>query len=394
MKNLHTNKPYYIVPLLIIQPTWGGSYIAKTKSIDDEKVTNAKIGQSYELAGETVLTTEPGKKPAYMLAEATDIENPSHFHDSEKGFALSDLIQQNPSDVLGDKVIEKHGEKMPLLIKFTQARNNSYQLHVQPDKKFGKWQPKPESWFYFERGKVTLGIKPETDLAEYQRLCHDIDQKAQEISAQIKSSEINLEDGKKQLMLYIANRHPGQFVNIVHTKPGEVIDLSGGGLHHSWENEPGLPRGNIVYEVQLDQKDDASTIRCFDQGSIKDDGSVRPIQIDDYFKALNTDPDYNQPETHMQSVAEQEENGARIKALFTNNHYHLTQISFQGTYSGEESRLKDQFHHLYVRSGSITLETDKGSYPLSAGWSLFVPAAVGHYSLKSNGPSEVLKTFV
>ena len=113
-----------------------------------------KIGQSYELYGKSKLavniTDSSDKKftPEFSFLQIRDAEF----------ITLSDLVKENPADMLGEKVYTQFGE-MPLLIKFTQALGNSFQLHIKPDQQSEKWQPKAESWYYFEKGLLTFGIK-------------------------------------------------------------------------------------------------------------------------------------------------------------------------------------------------------------------------------------------
>ena len=59
-------------------------------------------------------------------------------------------------------------QKIGLLIKFTQAKCNSYQLHIRKKLANVKWRPKPESWFFFEPGIITLGLKSGEDIRNYE----------------------------------------------------------------------------------------------------------------------------------------------------------------------------------------------------------------------------------
>lgn len=386
------SQPYYIVPLLIEQPTWGGSYIAAFKAISQNEVITKNIGQSYELASESLLTDKP--EQVFDMAEATDISHPVSFGERNQVFSLQELIAANPEAVLGKKVVAQHGETMPLLIKFTQAQNNSYQLHVKPGEEFDGWVPKPESWYYFETGKATLGINPEIDIAEYKQVCEAIYQESLNLSEKVASKQLTIDEARNQLEAFINKNHPRQFVNTITVAKGSVIDLSAGGIHHSWEKGVEAKNGNIVYEVQRDVKDDVSTLRSFDQGKIKDSGDVRTLTIDEYFQALDSDPEKNNPDSYLRDTHTKEEAGAQISQLFDNDFYSLTSISFSGTYTGSETKTQDQFHHLFVQTGSVKVETESGSYPLEKGWSLFIPANTSTYSLVSEKPATVLKTTV
>lgn len=384
-------QPYYIVPLLIEQPTWGGDYIAQFKSITDSEVTGQKIGQAYELAQESLLTTDINSHN-YLYATATSINQSLQYGDSSTN-PLSQLISENPKEILGERVFQKHGAKMPVLIKFTQALSNSYQVHVPPGKEFKHWLPKPESWYFFEKGKATLGLAPNCDLDAYKSRCLEIHAFATDLSKQVITGQIELSLATERLANFIDQNHPSQYVNTVFPEAESVIDLSQGGIHHSWETDPELPNGNIVYEVQLDVKDEFCTLRSFDQGKFKDNGTIRELTIEDYFKTLNSDPIANNPETFFQPVKNFTDGRATIKKLFITPHYTLTKLSLSGSYSGEETKTNESgFHHLFVKKGSVVVSANQQSFPLSAGWSLFIPAAVGEYQLSADSTVEILKT--
>lgn len=396
-------QPYYVVPLLIEQPTWGGKYIAEYKHISESEILDKKIGQAYELAQETQLSTVIGDRD-FLFAEPNSLDKTKQFGTAGT-LQLSELIKQAPELVLGKRVVEKHGAKMPLLIKFTQAQSNSYQVHVKHDEQFNHWLPKPESWYFFEKGKATLGLKDVKKVAEYKNRCLAIYQKAQEISAEITSGKTDLIHGTQELQTFIDLDHPSNYVNVIYPKADSVIDLSEGGTHHSWETDDNVPNGNIVYEVQLDVKDDFCTLRSFDQGKFKDSGELRSLTIEDYFKALDISEAANNPSNFTRSFKGYQENGATISQLFASQYYGLTKIAFSQQYEGVESTTSEGFHHLFVKSGNLVVHTDQGDFPLQQGWSLFIPASVGKYQLtvisenstknpddKTRYQAEVLKT--
>jgi mannose-6-phosphate isomerase class I len=387
---MKTIQPYYIAPLLIEQPTWGGEYIVSYKSISDQHFAKLKIGQAFELAAETQLTTQNSE--CFLFASATSINQSEQAGESPL-FSLSDLIAQDPTAVLGSDVVKKHGATMPLLIKFTQAKSNSYQVHTKKNKTFGHWLPKPESWFFFEKGKATLGLNPNKNVKDYKRRCQKIYTKAQKISEKIHAQQVSLTEGTKQLETFIEQDHPRNYVNTIFPASNSIIDLSQGGTHHSWETDEAVPNGNIVYEVQLDVKDEFCTIRSFDQGKFKDDGSIRNLSIDDYFKALEINPSKNDPTLYQQPAKSYQDQNATITELFATENYHLTSIELTNKYHGSFTTTSVGFHHLFVKSGSdVKIVTNKGKFPVTKGWSLFIPAAVEKYSIQSSGKTTILKT--
>jgi len=379
-------EPLYVIPLLIEQPTWGGGYIADFKRLSHHQLAGLKIGQSYELASDSLLTSSAAS--AVSLATASTTNQPTALDHPERVTTMAELVASNPAGVLGPAAAGR--PQMPLLIKFTQAQNNSYQLHVKPSEEVGNWQPKPESWYFLEPGAATLGLRPDCDLTAYRQRCKQIEAKAEKLSQAVKQQRLSAAQARQLLGEFIDADHPGRFVNRLRLEAGSIIDLSGGGIHHSWESSAELPAGNIVYELQLDVRDDVSTLRSFDQGKMKDDGSVRRLTIDEYFAAIDSSPSQNLPETHMRTGQVRTDGNATISHLFDTPQYQLYKIALNGSYQSRLTVTEKSFHHLFVAHGEVVVTTPRGEFPLRSGWSLFVPSAVGQYSLAGHQPSQVL----
>ncbi len=349
-------KPYIIVPHLIEQPTWGGSYICDRKGWSEkEGVKGKKIGQSYELYSKTKL--------AFDISSTDD-------HLFGPGY-------KNTIDIS----LFQEARSFPL-IKFTQAKGNSFQLHIEPTKHDPYWKPKAESWYYFEDGKITFGIKKGVQIEEYRKTCLRIDSKMKELSGLISKNKIDFEKANKLAQEFIHFENPWQFVNVHSTKKGDVVDLSGGGLHHSWEEDlTTCPKGNILYEVQQDVMDPVSTIRSFDQGKFKDDGTIREIQIDEYFKHIDLD------EKRNTLSVERNVDGK----LFDTPFYSLTSLQLDAD-RGMES--DSSFHHLFVKDGSIDIKDKLGNtIHIGTGHSCFVPQGVT-YTIRPKITGELLLTYL
>lgn len=261
-------KPYLVVPFLIEQSTWGGSYIFEKKRwTNKSNIKGKKIGQSYELFDRSLLAKN-------IISTNDDQFSP----DTKDTLPISTFMEERPFP----------------LIKFTQAKGNSFQLHIKPEIKDKRWIPKAESWYFLEDGKVTFGLKKGVDLDKYKESCFSINNKMKELSKKLIQKEIVKEQGEEEAKAYILAINPWQYVNTYNVKKGDVVDLSGGGLHHSWEEDSiHCPQGNIVYEVQQDVMDPKCTIRAFDQGKFKEDGTIREIQVEDYFKYIDSDEKKN-----------------------------------------------------------------------------------------------------
>ena len=381
-------QPLYIIPLLIKQPTWGGSYIVEAKQLLDPALKGQKIGQSYELSSDSRVSGDPAAQDSFILTDS-GLNEAQQFGPSSESFDLQSIVRMNPEAILGAEWAQKD-PSMPLLIKFNQAKNNSYQVHIRPGTEFHGWQAKPETRYYLEDGKATIGLKQGCDLAQYKRNCLEIDALARELSGQIKNEALDVASAREKLNEFILERHPRQFVNTVIVPRGSVVNLWQGGIHHSWEADDSVPHGNIVFEVQLSAKDERSTMRSFDQGNIKDSGDVRPLHIEDYFQALNTSPTDNQPDRLVTQPQGHLEGTTRLTMLCQTPYYQLQQIQFQS--AGSVTRQTNSFHHLYIHDGEARLEWRDQVFDIKSGRSMFIPAACGSYILSSPNGAIVMET--
>lgn len=390
-------RPYLIVPKLIPQPTWGGQYIALFKNLDASLYQNQLIGQSYELSTDTLLSMAGQSSDTPIeIGDPKDGSSVDLIGDRVLTFSLQSLIDQDPEIILGKKALAQMGPNMQVLIKFTQAKGNSFQVHVVPGKEFGQWKPKPESWFYFKPGKATLGLKSSVNLTAYKNACHAIEEEARRLSALVQTGRYTVEHAKKELDDCVKEHNPFQYVNIVDIPADSIIDLSTGGIHHSWEEGEEIPLGNVVYEVQLNVMDHQCTLRSFDKGKMGDGGSVRPVYVDDYFHALDTNTSHNDPEALLQKIKRVEQDTMTSALLFESLYYKSELLEFSKDYFGEHtSPQKDEsFHHLFVKEGKIVVSAGGQTVTVDKGASIFIPASTIQYSLETQSESVIIKTWV
>ncbi len=387
-----TKRPYLIIPKLIEQSTWGGQYILQLKNWQDKPfLKDKKIGQSYELFGDSKLAlhitdTESDQFiPEFGFADKpTTVKENFNLKENSDYVKLTKIVREQSNDLLGPEVQEKYGE-MPLLIKMNQAAGNSFQLHVKPGTEHKRWQPKPESWYYLEDGYVTCGIKPGIDVQEYKKTCHEINSMMKDLSAKVNNNVLSRDEAKKHASEFIEAKNPWQFVQTHEAKKYDLLDLSAGGVHHSWEeNQEKYPLGNIVYEVQVDVMDPFCTIRSFDQGKMKEDGSVRELHINDYFEFLDTDPEHNNIENLRKT--------RKGNQLLRTPYYAVDIFEIDNSLHDSTG---NSFVHLYVRDGDVDVIAEGGQVHMTTGHSCFLPYAVKDYEIRSkNGKSVVLKTFI
>ena len=366
-----TQAPWQVKDELIEQPSWGGQYIIDLKGLaDDPQWKGKKVGQSYEMA-----------KASHLLDPSGGADVP-----------LSDWIKSDPAAALGQKVLEKFSPELSLLIKLTQAKGNSFQVHLPEGKTLGHWIPKPEAWFYLAPGLYTFGLKAATDFEAYSRVLHTIDDEMGRLSREVQSGRFTVEDARAQAQERIHALNPFAYVNLVEAHTDDVIDLTAGGIHHSWEDDSArFPDGNLVYEVQVDVPDDKCSMRGFDKGKILDNGSLRPTHVEDYLATIIRDPAHNELSQHIRKpLVIEDKNGAKTENIFRTAHFNTDRLTITAGSSLPQS-LADGFHHVFVHAGTPTV----GDHTLAQGRSYVLPASLGEYAINAGDKAAVLlKTYL
>ncbi len=366
-----TQRPWRVQDHLIEQPSWGGRYIIDLKGLtDDPAWTGKKVGQSYELAKSSVLI-DPLTGEHHKLAE---------------------LIAQSPNELLGPDVVAKFGTDISLLIKLTQAKGNSFQVHLSAGKTLKHWQQKPEAWLYLAPGIFTFGLKSGYSFLEFANALTEIDHEMKRLSAKTIAGDISVGEARILAKEFIRQRDPYRFVNVVEARKDDIVDLTAGGIHHSWEeDEQKYPEGNLVYEVQVDVHDDNCSMRGFDKGKILDNGHLRATHVDDYLKTIEQDSLYNDLKHHLRQPKLVEDTGlSKIESLFRTPYFLLDRITLYPGGTAAQSTARG-FHHLFLLQGNVSVGGDS----LMQGESYIVPANVGEYVIAAGEDDAiVLKTYL
>ncbi len=396
MHAIDFHRPYLVIPKLIEQNTWGGRYILTTKQWDsNESLGGHKIGQSYELfSGSNLSLLDSSMDPAFQ-GELTDRDAVQIATSPPHSFPLTRLVAQNPEAVLGTARSARAGGKVDLLIKFTQAMGNSFQVHIKDGTSHEFWMPKPESWYYLEPGLLTLGVKKNVDWNAYEAAMAAINEKVVELEALIAAGSIDIGKARIDLQRTIAEQDPTSYVNTIKVEKDQLVDLSGGGLHHSWEEDPvQYPLGNVLYELQLEAMDDVSTIRCFDKGKISSSGSARPMNIPAYFELIDRNVETNDPANHMLLPRQLADTDAyKLENLLKTKYYTLDKLSFTGK-TGSYGEKIDEFKHVFVKSGLVKVSTSAHTVTVSVGHSCLVPASAKEYHIENiANESEILISY-
>lgn len=357
---------------LIEQPSWGGRYILDRKGLgDDPAWAGKKVGQSYE------------------LARASRIVDPA----TGETHALADLVARDPAAFLGQPVVDAHGPELNLLIKLTQAKGNSFQVHLPENKTRGHWRPKPEAWFYLAPGLYTFGLKPGAAFEDYARALRAVSAAMERLSRDVQAGRQTMERAKAAIQNTLREHDPYRFINVVEAQTDDVIDLTAGGIHHSWEEDDArFPDGNLVYEVQVDVPDEACSMRGFDKGKLLDGGGLRPTHVEDYLATLETSDEHNDLAHHAgRPETVSDENGVTIEALFRTPYFWLDRVTLAPG-ARRSASLANGFHHVFVHHGTARA----GEMTLEQGRSYLLPAALGAYELSAseNERTVLLQTYL
>lgn len=386
-------RAYLVIPKLIIQPTWGGTYIANFKNWNQNKsLETSKIGQSYELFSGSNLSLANSSLDPSFVGEITTILDTHKKTTPPNSISLADLIHENPAEVLG-KSAGKNENTLRLLIKFTQALGNSFQLHIAEGQSDSVWKPKPESWYFFEPASITLGVKNNINWEEYEKNMTKLNDELLVLSYKVRSNEMAYTEARMYIEKFLKMYDPWQFVNALDVPKDTLIDLTACGIHHSWEENPKFPLGTIVYELQVDVSDSSSTIRNFDKGKMQEDGTVRPLHIEDYFRFANRSGEANDPNNHIKTPRQIAETDVFKKnRLMESSYYSLERVEFKK--SGTFTETINSFRHIFVKNGTLKLTTGDTTIEVFRGHSAFIPSSVASYSTLAESGTILLISYV
>lgn len=204
---------------------WGGDWIARLKGMTAP--SSEAIGEAWEFSGRA------DRPSRVWFADGTSK-------------SLPDLIKENPSAVLGERVVKKFGMEAPILIKFIDARDDlSLQVHPSDDyaRRVERDSGKSESWLILDTGTgandgyIYLGFNPAkaSDYASPDEFSEAFLNALREANAQGPSEDPNVRARAERLIL--------PFLNRIRVKAGEVYELVPGTVHS-------IGRGVRLFEIQ------------------------------------------------------------------------------------------------------------------------------------------------
>ncbi|MDR2543021.1 MAG: class I mannose-6-phosphate isomerase [Treponema sp.] len=282
------------------------------------------------------------KLPSQQVGESWDIScRPDEMGIVKNGqfigITFRQLIDKDPLGFLG-KALEAQKE-FPLLVKLIDANADlSVQVHPPAEKN--------EVWYIIHAPKgafLNVGLITGTQKEHF--------------AAVMGSSKIE------------------KYLNFIPVKPGDVINIPAGTVH-------ALNAGLVVAEIQQNSN---TTYRIYDYGRVDANGKPRELHLKEALASIDFDARCGLLQGQAASVS-----GGKIVHFCTTRFYALYEYNVETTIS--EKSDPERFFIFTCIKGCCDIITKEFCTTVTAGDSVFIPAALGEYELK--GKCRLLKSFV
>lgn len=313
----------------LVEKIWGGK--AFKKNLNFNLSDNINYGESWEVSCH----------PAGM----SRIENGLY-----NGMTFQELIKKYGKDLLGKEIIEKYGEKFPLLIKYLDINDKlSVQVHpndeyaLRVEKEFGK----SEVWYVMEASedaKLILGLK----------------------------ENITKEKFKEK----IEKKDFSNIFNEIKVKKGDFIDVKPGIVHGTLE-------GSILI-CEIQQNSD-TTYRIYDFDR-EVNGAKRELHLD---KALDVIEFGRKVKitTDKERIREKILGGEK-EILIRDKYYNIDKIFIKEKY--DDGKYKN-FRIYSIIDGEGRIYSEGKKYEIKKGETYFIPANV---NVEIEGNLEIIKSYI
>lgn len=303
---------------ILKETIWGGDYLNKKLAKGDNP--EAKVGESWEISS--------------VEGNISEVSN-----GSLKGNSLTELIEVYMGDLVGEKVYEKHGLELPVLIKFIDAQGDlSVQVHPNEKQANDKYNAhgKTEMWYVLNAekdAKIIAGFEKNSSRQEVEKA---------------------LEDNTVENLLRKDD-----------SQPGDVFFIPAGRVH-------AIGAGNVLVEIQ--QTSDI-TFRVYDYDRRDDKGNPRELHVQESLDVLDYKSDENYKTPYKGSINEPT-NLAECPYFTTNT------FSFDKTL-GRDYYFLDSYVILICTEGEFDVEYEGGdSVNVKIGESILLPASIREYYFK------------
>ncbi|MGL4641702.1 MAG: type I phosphomannose isomerase catalytic subunit [Cetobacterium sp.] len=313
----------------LVEKVWGGRGFEKTLGFD--LPTEELYGESWEVSCH----------PSGM----------SYVENGElEGQSLETLFQKFGKELVGDEIIDKYGEKFPLLIKYLDINDKlSVQVHpsdeyaLRVEKEFGK----SEVWYVMEASedaKLILGLKPE-------------------ITPEIYKEKVDKKDFTN-------------LFNEVSVKKGDFIDVKPGVVHGTLE-------GSILI-CEIQQNSD-TTYRIYDFDR-EVNGVKRELHLDKAMDVIKFGEEVEvSSELSREKIKEQD---ATIEELIRGEYFSIDRLLVDGKFTDEKYK---NFKIYSMLDGEGFLVAEDKKYNVKKGDTYFIPA---NKEVVIEGKLEVMKSYI
>lgn len=310
---------------------WGGSEICKFKNLDTKL---DGIGESWEIS--------------QVKDNVSVIANGEY-----KGKSLTDLMQEKGAELLGQHVIDRFGDKFPLLIKFIDARDN-LSIQVHPNDQLAK-----ERHNSFGKTEMWYVISAQEGAGLYSGF-----------SKQITPDEY-VERVENNTIMDVLQFHP--------VKSGDVFFLPAGRIH-------AIGKGIFIAEIQ--QTSDI-TYRIYDYNRKDANGKGRELHT-----ALAKDAIDYKMYSDLKTEYTPRKNEAVLLAdcpYFTTN---LLEINNERSIRRSVAD-KDSFVIYICMGGNIVLSDNNGcKTAMHQGETVLVPASMEYVDLSTSESAKLLECYI
>ncbi|WP_281297236.1 type I phosphomannose isomerase catalytic subunit [Flavobacterium limnophilum] len=303
---------------------WGGQ---KLKTILNKPIISDITGESWELS-----TVE---------GDVSIVANGEY-----KGKSLTELIDDNPNEILGTKVYERFGKQFPLLFKYLDARED-LSIQVHPNDELAKERHnsfgKTEMWYVMQADKearIIVGFKENSNANDY------------------------LENLKNKTLLSI--------LDSVKVEEGDVFFLETGTVH-------AIGAGLVIAEIQ--QTSDI-TYRLYDFDRVDAAGNQRELHVDLALDAIN----YNKVDTHQKYDRKPNQSNTVVDCPYFTTNF----LPLDGEISVDKTG--NTFTAYMCVDGSFELECEGTKFEYIKGDTVLIPAALKTFIL--SGKASILEIYI
>jgi mannose-6-phosphate isomerase len=308
---------------------WGGQ---KLKTLLNKQNTPAIAAESWEISSV--------KDNVSVVANGFLAGNP-----------LDELISVYMGDLTGDRIFERFGTELPVLIKFIDAADH-LSVQVHPDDEYAAAN-------HNDRGKTEMWyvIDAEEGAGLITGFNRDIDEQT--------------------FMEYLNAKKLPEILNYEPVKRGDLFFLPAKRIH-------AIGKGIVLAEIQQTSN---LTYRIYDWDRVDKDGKSRELHLDHALKVM----DYRKRDdyrSHYDRIPNKTVNLADCPYFTT------SLIEFDQPVD-KDFALIDSFV-VYICTGGSLMVNYKGGEPvsLSKGETILVPAVLKEISLIPAGPSTVLEVYM